>query len=219
MPKEYTAMTTLERRFHDTCRRVCLPIHQQEIFNDFLSASERETIEKGTKEDVARIQLDREKNGLPPSEPRSAFDWLCGNGVNNISRIAEHRSIMPEKLALDFALLLGLLGGEMEHRRMLKQFCGEEISIIGASIDFTDNKLVVDGVLDAEFRPTKVSRIDRVVLSFEEAGWRKRKINFSRSFKNQRALRDCVANLNEKTTRIKFKSVGNMSIAWELIDA
>lgn len=218
MPKEYTAMTAMERRFHDVCRHVCLPIHQQEIYNDILNASEREAIEKGTKEDVEGIQLHRKENGLPPSKSRTDFDWLCSNGANNISRIAEHRDVAPRKLALDFALTLGLLRGETEHIRMVKQFCGEDVSVPSASIEFKDNKLSVNGILDAEFRPTKASRVDYVVLSFEEAGWRQREIDFSPTFKNRRALRDCVASLNKKTTRLKFKLAGNMKIAWEVVD-
>ena len=215
---EYTRMTAMERRFHDICRHVCLPIHQAEIYNDILNASEQEIVETGTKNDVERIQQYREENNLPPSEPRSELDWLRGNGANNINRIAEHRSVAPRKLVLDFALTLGLLQNKTEHDRLVKEFCGEDVSVPGASIEFKDNKLFVDGIVDAEFRPTKASRVDHIVRSFEEAGWRQRQIEFSLSFETRRALRDCVANLNKKTVRIKFKPVGDRSIAWELVE-
>jgi len=218
MEKEYTKMTMLERQFHDACRRVCLPIHQKEIFNDFLNVREREIVEIGTKDDVEKIDIYRNENGLAPCEPRSDFDLLCGNGARNISRIAEHRTVSPKRLALDFALTLGLLNGEAQYRRMLKQFFGEEVSVLGVLIEFRDNTLYVDDVADGKFRSTKASRGDYVLRSFEEIGWSKRRLEIG-CFKNRRALRDCVGNMNKQTKRLKFKPGENMSIAWELVDA
>jgi len=71
--KEFTAMTALERRFHDACRRVCLPIHQVEIYNEFLNAIEKEIVESGTKEDVEKRELYRRMNNLDPIPPRDDY--------------------------------------------------------------------------------------------------------------------------------------------------
>ena len=218
MPKEYTSMTRMERRFHDVCRHVCLPIHQIEIHNDFLNATEREIIESGTNEDIEKKELYRRMNRLAPLQPRDDFDWLVGNGAANIARIAEHRSISPQRLALEFALPLGLLQ-DAEYRRMLKEFLGDEASIPGVSIEFRDNVLWVDGTEDAKFRPTKASRDDHIVRTFEETAWRQQSVDFASRFHNRRALRDCIANLNRKTSRVKFTLVGDMSVAWSLVDA
>ena len=218
MLKKYTKMTRIERQFQDACRRVCLPVSQAEIYNDLLNANERQIVEDGTREDIERRKLHKKTKRLPENFKRSDFDVLCGNGASNIARIADHRSVAPERLALDFALTLGFLAGEAQHRRLVKRFSGEDLPVIGVLIEFRDNMLFVDGVLDAKFRPTKSSRGDYVVRSFEEGGWRDQRIDFAGRFNNQRALRDCVANLNKKTKRLKFKPGENMSITWELVE-
>ena len=218
MPKDYTTMTRMERRFHDVCRHVCLPNHQLEIYNELLNAVERRIIEGGTKEDIEKKELLRRMNGLAPLQPREDFDWLIGNGESNILRIAEYRSISPQRLALEFALPLRLLQNA-EYRRMLKEFLGDEASISGVSIEFRDNVLWVDGTEDAKFRPTKASRDDHIVRTFEETAWRQQSVDFASRFHNRRALRDCIANLNRKTSRVKFTLVGDMSVAWSLVDA
>lgn len=218
MLKKYTKMTRIERQFQDACRRVCLPVSQAEIYNDLLNANERQIVEDGTREDIERRKLHKKTKRLPENFKRSDFDVLCGNGASNIARIADHRSVAPERLALDFALTLGFLAGEAQHRRLVKQFCGEDLSILGASIEFRDNMLSVNGVLDGQFRPAKNSRGDHIVRSFEETGWRDQRIDFTGSFKNRRALRDCIANLNKKTRRLKFKLGGEQWVTWELVE-
>ena len=219
MPKDYTTMTRMERRFHDVCRHVCLPNHQLEIYNELLNAVERRIIESGTKEDIEKKELHRRMNRLDPLQPRTDFDWLVGNGAANIARIADHRSISPKRLALEFALPLGLLQGDAEYHRMLKEFFGDDVSIPGVSIEFRDNVLLVNGTADAKFRPTKASRDDHIVRTFEQIGWRQQSVDFASRFNNRRALRDCIANLNGKTSRVKFKLVGDMSVAWSLNQA
>ena len=77
----------------------------------------------------------------------------------------------------------------------------------------------VDGTEDAKFRPTKASRDDHIVRTFEETAWRQQSVDFASRFNSRRALRDCIANLNGKTSRIKFKLVGDMSVAWSLVGA
>jgi len=218
MLKKYTKMTRIERQFQDACRRVCLPVSQAEIYNDLLNANERRIVEDGTREDIERRKLHKKTKRLPENFKRSDFDVLCGNGASNIARIADHRSVVPERLALDFALTLGFLAGEAQHRRLVKQFCGEDLSILGASIEFRDNMLSVNGVLDGQFRPAKNSRGDHIVRSFEETGWRDQRIDFTGSFKNRRALRDCIANLNKKTRRLKFKLGEEQWVTWELVE-
>ena len=218
MLKKYTKMTRIERQFQDACRRVCLPVSQAEIYNDLLNANERRIVEDGTREDIERRKLHKKTKRLPENFKRSDFDVLCGNGASNIARIADHRSVAPERLALDFALTLGFLAGEAQHRRLVKQFCGEDLSILGASIEFRDNMLSVNGVLDGQFRPAKNSRGDHIVRSFEETGWRDQRIDFTGSFKNRRALRDCIANRNKKTRRLKFKLGEEQWVTWELVE-
>ena len=219
MLKKYTKMTRIERQFQDACRRVCLPVSQAEIYNDLLNENERRIVEDGTREDIERRKLHKKTKRLPENFKRSDFDVLCGNGASNIARIADHRSVAPERLALDFALTLGFLAGEAQHRRLVKQFCGEDLSILGASIEFRDNMLSVNGVLDGQFRPAKNSRGDHIVRSFEETGWRDQRIDFTGSFKNRRALRDCIANLNKKTRRLKFKLGEEQWVTWELVES
>ena len=218
MLKKYTKMTRIERQFQDACRRVCLPVSQAEIYNDLLNANERQIVEDGTREDIERHGLHDKMKSLPENFKRSDFEVLCGNGASNIARVADHRSVAPQRLALDFALTLGFLAGEAQHRRLVKQFCGEDLSILGASIEFRDNMLSVNGVLDGQFRPAKNSRGDHIVRSFEETGWRDQRIDFTGSFKNRRALRDCIANLNKKTRRLKFKLGGEQWVTWELVE-
>jgi len=218
MLKKYTKMTRIERQFQDACRRVCLPVSQAEIYNDLLNANERRIVEDGTREDIERRKLHKKMKSLPENFKRSDFEVLCGNGASNIARVADHRSVAPQRLALDFALTLGFLAGEAQHRRLVKQFCGEDLSILGASIEFRDNMLSVNGVLDGQFRPAKNSRGDHIVRSFEETGWRDQRIDFTGSFKNRRALRDCIANLNKKTRRLKFKLGGEQWVTWELVE-
>ena len=219
MLKKYTKMTRIERQFQDACRRVCLPVSQAEIYNDLLNENERRIVEDGTREDIERRKLHKKTKRLPENFKRSDFDVLCGNGASNIARIADHRSVAPERLALDFALTLGFLAGEAQHRRLVKQFCGEDLSILGASIEFRDNMLSVNCVLDGQFRPAKNSRGDHIVRSFEETGWRDQRIDFTGSFKNRRALRDCIANLNKKTRRLKFKLGEEQWVTWELVES
>ena len=218
MLKRYTKMTRIERQFQDACRRVCLPASQAEIYNDLLNANERQIVEDGTREDIERRKLHKKMKSLPENFKRSDFEVLCGNGASNIARVADHRSVAPQRLALDFALTLGFLAGEAQHRRLVKQFCGEDLSILGASIEFRDNMLSVNGVLDGQFRPAKNSRGDHIVRSFEETGWRDQRIDFTGSFKNRRALRDCIANLNKKTRRLKFKLGEEQWVTWELVE-
>lgn len=216
MNKPYTEMTIMERRFSDVCRQICLPISQTQVYNDLLNAEERQILEAGTKADIKRI--DSKQIG-PLQSARPFFDVLCGNGQNNIDRIAEHRKLDPRRLALDFSLTLGLLRGQVEHQLLVKEFCGEdlELPVPGVQIDFRNLNLYIDDDLEAEFKNTKKSRTDFIMLSFQETKWQQKEINVSSGFKNRRALRDCVRNLNARTKRIKFNLVGDFSVRWELI--
>ena len=209
---KYMKMTSAERRFHDVSRQVCLPQIQAEIIDD-LNAEERALLESGTEEDVEKMRQIAKRREEPFFERESNLEWLVGNGIKNISRLADFRGIPPRKLALDFALEHSLLHGITERDRLVRKCVGEDTRCSTAAIKFIDNELLVNGKVVCTVRPTRVSKLDHILRSFDESNWRVRKIHFKKF--NRKQITDAVRQLNSKQNAIKF-SPSLCSIKWEM---
>ena len=216
MIKEYMELTPTERRFRDVTRQVCLPLIQAEIYED-LNAEERKILEAGTAEDVDRMRQTSKEKHVAFQECESNNDWLLGNGLNNISRLADYRGVTAEKLALDFALEYGLLNGRSEHNRLIRKCIGEDTQCPAVAIKFIDNELLVNGKAVCSVRSSKNSKLDYILRSFDESNWKTCSINFSERYEDKQ-IADAVLSLNRKQKAIKFTtSLG--SIKWQLLPA
>lgn len=215
MIKEYASMTAIERRFYDTRRRVCLPIHQEQIFNEFLNIEEQKFVEDGARQDLEDLAIRQREDGNSPLDSQLVFDWFCRNGEKNIARIAELRGMSQEELVLDFALEIGLLNGESEHRRLVKKFVGECTVEPCVAIKFIDNQLSVNQELVCSIKSTKISKLDHILHSFEDINWRRSAIDFKSSYEPKQVA-DAVSALNRKQEVIQFQVKGYTTISWRM---
>ena len=206
--KTYAEMTAGERKLQEACQRVCLPIHQQEIFNDFLNFEEQTIIEKGTMEDW--------KVSEQPVEQLSDFDLICRNGPNNIERLAEYRALPPRKVALDLALELDLLSASA-HRRLTREFVGDDVVSAAVAIKYHDGQLHVNQVPVCSVRRTKRSKQDHILQSFDELAWKKASIDFAGSY-DAKQIADVVLALNKKQDAIRFSVSAYTTIRWQMGD-
>jgi len=203
-----TEIKPLESKLQEACQRICLLNHQEDIFNDFLNAEEQRILEDGTEEDC--------KQNKQLLESQTAFDRICSNGPNNIWRIAKHRNLPPRKVALDFALALDLIS-KNGHRKLTKEFVGEDVVTSAVAIKYHDGQLLINQKSVCSVRRTKTSKLDHILQSFDELVWQTASIDFSGSYETKQVA-DAVLALNQKQDALRFSVVAYTTIRWKMRD-
>lgn len=210
--KRYEELTSVERKFHNVISQICSPPVQADIYED-LDFEEQNMLCDFTETDIKASRDLAARKGVEYHETASVFQRLIQNGRNNMLRIAEQRGVVVEGLILDFAVSFGLLN-ERESRRLAKKFAGSATANPIASIMFTDNALLVNGREVCTVRPTRLSKLDHILQSFEDIGWQQSSIDFQGSYA-EKQIADAVAALNKKQAHIKFRS-SKSRITWKM---
>lgn len=212
--KHFNQMTARERRINEIARRVYLPICQFEIYNE-LNVFEKEVLDVGIAEDIEAFRKQALKRNLSIDETKTEFDWLLGNGYQNIMRLAEFRHVLPTELVLEFALKFNLIGGKPEHDRLLKEFVGEDHVALGAFIRYSSNKLLLNGIKLCAVRSNKTSKIHHILFSFQERGWQEKRIDFAGTYEAKQVA-DAVRALNAKQDEIRFSVFDYTSVEFKV---